>query len=77
MEDWALLDRPRYLHPSLLAQKDKTFFTPHLGSAVDKVRKEIAMEAARNIVQGLKGEIPRDAVNRIEAAGGRNSLPVN
>jgi phosphonate dehydrogenase len=35
----------------------------HLGSAVDSVRREIAMEAARNIIQGLNGEVPMGAVN--------------
>ena len=63
MEDWARLDRPRHLPEKLLALKDKTFFTPHLGSAVDEVRLEVTMEAARNIVQVLKGERPQGAVN--------------
>jgi phosphonate dehydrogenase len=66
MEDWAFEDRPRFIHPSLLAHRDKTVFTPHLGSAVDSVRKAIAMEAGRNIIQALKGETPQGAVNHIE-----------
>lgn len=66
MEDWALEDRPRDIHPTLLALKDKTILTPHLGSAVDDVRKEIALEAARNIVQALEGRIPIGALNRPE-----------
>lgn len=68
MEDWALKDRPRTIHPDLLAQKDKTVLTPHLGSAVDAIRKEIALEAARNIIQALEGRIPAGAVNRIDTA---------
>lgn len=65
MEDWALDDRPRKVNPNLLAQENKTLFTPHLGSAVDSVRKEIALEAARNIIQGLQGQVPSGAINRI------------
>jgi phosphonate dehydrogenase len=68
MEDWALEDRPRSIHPALLAQKDKTIFTPHLGSAVDDIRKEIALEAARNIVQALEGHPPKGAVNQIKTS---------
>jgi phosphonate dehydrogenase len=64
MEDWALEDRPRTIHPTLLELKDKTILTPHLGSAVDNVRKEIALEAARNIVQALDGSTPMGALNR-------------
>jgi phosphonate dehydrogenase len=66
MEDWALEDRPRFIHPSLLAHHDRTIFTPHLGSAVDSVRKAIAMEAGRNIIQALTGETPQGAVNHIK-----------
>lgn len=63
-EDWALPSRPRVIPPALLNHPQCTLFTPHLGSAVDRVRSEIAMAAARNIVQALQGEIPRDAINR-------------
>lgn len=66
MEDWALNDRPRTISPTLLDLSDKTVFTPHLGSAVDDVRKDIALEAARNIVQVLSGEPPAGAVNQLE-----------
>jgi phosphonate dehydrogenase len=66
MEDWALKDRPLSIHPALIAQKDKTILTPHLGSAVDDIRKWIALEAARNIVQVLEGRTPMGALNRID-----------
>ncbi len=66
MEDWALDGRPRSVHPGLLARRDKTVLTPHLGSAVNDIRREIALEAARNIIQGLAGEQPVGAINRIE-----------
>jgi phosphonate dehydrogenase len=41
--------------------------TTHIGSAVERVRFEIAMEAAVNIVQALHGERPQGAVNSPEA----------
>jgi len=63
MEDWAREDRPRSIPRSLLEDTDHTFFTPHLGSAVDDVRREIALEAARNILSALNGERPEGAIN--------------
>jgi phosphonate dehydrogenase len=41
---------------------DRTVFTPHLGSAVDKGRREIALSAARAIADVLAGKPPADAV---------------
>jgi len=70
MEDWALEDRPGTIHPALLAQKEKTVLTPHLGSAVNDIRKEIALEAARNIIRVLDGHRPPGAVNRIDETVG-------
>jgi len=64
MEDWARTDRPSSISSGLTQKAEKTFFTPHIGSAVDSVRREIAMEAARNILQALNGEVPQGAVNR-------------
>ncbi len=63
MEDWARKDRPASIPQSLLQDSDHTFFTPHLGSAVDEIRRDIALEAARNILQALKGERPSGAIN--------------
>jgi len=64
MEDWARNDRPQNVSVGLLARTDQTVFTPHLGSAVGEVRKEIEMEAARSILEALQGHVPRGAVNR-------------
>lgn len=64
MEDWARIDRPLGVPRELLENVEKTFFTPHLGSAVDSVRREIAMEAARSILQALDNEMPNGAVNQ-------------
>jgi len=58
-EDWALPGRPLGLAPAL-REHPRTLFTPHLGSAVASVRREIALRAASNIVDALQGRPPRD-----------------
>ena len=63
MEDWARTDRSPRICQKLLDLSDRTFLTPHLGSAVETARREIAMEAARNIVDALHGKKPRGAIN--------------
>lgn len=70
-EDWILRDRPASIARGLLEDADRTVFTPHLGSAVDKVRAAIAMEAAENIVAALHGERPKGAVNEPTKQPGR------
>jgi len=62
-EDWALPGRPNAVNLALLDSELRTVFTPHLGSAVEHVRLEIAMEAAENIVEALQGLRPHGAVN--------------
>jgi len=64
-EDWARLDRPREIPQSLLAQPEKTLFTPHIGSAVMDVRKAIEAEAATSILEALRGDRPTGAVNEV------------
>lgn len=64
MEDWARPGRPSGIPSNLLRMCDRTLFTPHLGSAVHRVRVEIERTAARAIVQALRGEHPEGAVNR-------------
>jgi phosphonate dehydrogenase len=61
-EDLSRDDRPRGIPPRLLAHPERTVFTPHLGSAVDDVRREIAMSAARGVVDLIEGREPRGAV---------------
>jgi phosphonate dehydrogenase len=63
MEDLARPNRPRAIEPRLLSHP-LTLFTPHLGSAVDRARREIALQAADNIVDALSGRAPRHAVNK-------------
>ena len=61
-EDWALADRPLAVPARLLASP-RTLFTPHLGSAVRRVRLAIEHRAADNILALLRGERPPDAIN--------------
>ncbi|OJU35010.1 MAG: hydroxyacid dehydrogenase [Alphaproteobacteria bacterium 65-37] len=68
MEDWALADRPKGIDQRLIDLRDRTVFSPHLGSAVDDVRREIELSAARNIVQFLAGDLPVNALNTTERA---------
>lgn len=63
MEDWSRPDHPGSIPAQLLRNDSQTLFTPHLGSAVAAVRKEIELEAAENILQALQGVKPRGAVN--------------
>jgi len=67
-EDWALHDRPAAIAPELLAIAN-TLFTPHLGSAVSKVRLAIENRAADNIIAVLEGRVPPDAINEPLALG--------
>ncbi len=63
MEDWALADRPEAVPEALRTAVGSTLFTPHLGSAVDSIRREIALEAATSVLECLRGQIPSGAVN--------------
>ena len=62
MEDWALPGRPASIPARLLAHP-RTLFTPHLGSAVDELRREMSRQAARQVRQVLDGQRPDHAVN--------------
>ena len=64
LEDWALPDRPRGIDARLLADPARTLFTPHIGSAVESVRRRIEMDAAVNLVEALRGERPHGAIGR-------------
>jgi phosphonate dehydrogenase len=62
-EDWALQDRPSQIDPRLTTSLAPTVFTPHIGSGVTEVRREIELSAARSILDVLAGRIPFGAVN--------------
>ncbi len=67
-EDWLLPHRPRAVGRRLLDHPN-TLFTPHIGSAVQRVRLEIEHRAADNILAVLSGNEPPDAINRPIAQG--------
>lgn len=62
-EDWARSDRPATIEAELRAPGAPTVLTPHIGSAVAEVRREIELSAVRSIVDVLVGRTPRHAVN--------------
>jgi phosphonate dehydrogenase len=74
MEDWARAGRPPTVSFRLRQYQDRTAFTPHLGSAVDAVRFDIAMAAAESIVDCFEGRPPQGAVNapNLPAADAQN-----
>ena len=62
-EDWALENRPTGIDPRLTNLSAPTVFTPHIGSGVTEVRREIELSAARSILDVLAGRVPFGAVN--------------
>jgi phosphonate dehydrogenase len=62
-EDWALEDRPTRIDPRLTTSSAPTVFTPHIGSGVTDVRRQIELSAARSILDVLAGRIPSGAVS--------------
>ncbi len=66
-EDWGLDERPAAISTALLSHP-KTVFTPHIGSAVSRVRVAIEQRAATNILAVLAGLAPPDAINRIDTS---------
>lgn len=63
-EDWALTERPVAIPPELLSHPERTLLTPHLGSAVAAVRRDIELCAAQNILTALRNETPMHAINQ-------------
>jgi phosphonate dehydrogenase len=62
MEDWALPGHPSGIEDRL-ARHPRTLLTPHLGSAVDDVRRQMSLQAAHQVRQALEGRRPDHAVN--------------
>ena len=62
-EDWALPGRPQRIPKELLYDRERTLFTPHIGSAVIDVRRAIERDAALNILEALDGGTPHGAIN--------------
>lgn len=58
MEDWRLPDHPRSIPRDFLDATDRTVFTPHLGSAVDEIRRDITKATVHHLAQFFRGETP-------------------
>ena len=52
MEDWLLPGRPDHISRRLL-DHPRTLFTPHLGSAVDSVRREMSLRSAAQVERAV------------------------
>ena len=63
-EDWGLDQRSESISATLLNHPN-TVLTPHIGSAVARVRVAIEQRAATNIIAVLAGLAPQDAINRV------------
>jgi glyoxylate reductase len=55
-------EREPDVHPRLL-ELDNVVLLPHIGSATDETRLRMAMTAARNLVQGIRGERPDNLIS--------------
>ncbi len=62
MEDVGLGTRPTGIAASLLGHP-RCVFTPHIGSATAMARRAVETQAARSILQALRGMRPEGAVN--------------
>lgn len=62
-EDWARMDRPAGIDERLARPDARTVLTPHIGSAVASVRRDIELSAARSILDVLSGRTPDGAIN--------------
>lgn len=60
-EDWSLPGRPTEV-PVRLREHPRTFFTPHLGSAVARVRRAIEHRAVDNVEAVLAGRAAPDCL---------------
>jgi phosphonate dehydrogenase len=74
-EDWARDDRPAHIDARLISPSAPTVLTPHIGSGVTQVRREIELSAARSIVDALSGRVPDGALNNPSLARRRVSEP--
>jgi phosphonate dehydrogenase len=74
-EDWARTDRPRAIDARLVSPAARTVLTPHIGSAVIDVRREIEASAARSIIKAIRGETPSGAINVPQTDSRRVLMP--
>ncbi|RJQ07885.1 MAG: hydroxyacid dehydrogenase [Bacillota bacterium] len=75
MEDWPAagpIARPvRSVPASLVANRDRTVLTPHISTAVEEVRVQIALAQAGAVLDVLEGRRPAGAVNEPLGRGTR------
>ena len=71
LEDLSRDARPRAVPAALLASRERTVLTPHLGSAVDEVRYAIAHAAALAVIDQRCGRTPRGALNHPLSEAGK------
>ncbi|MFX7667030.1 NAD(P)-dependent oxidoreductase, partial [Acinetobacter baumannii] len=62
-EDWARPGRPGAIDARLTRPDARTVLTPHIGSAVMSVRRQIEFSAATSIIEALAGKVPSGAIN--------------
>jgi phosphonate dehydrogenase len=62
-EDDSLPDRPRSIHPGLMARIDATVMTPHIGTGTVEARERLAITTAEQLLAALRGEMPSGAIN--------------
>ena len=72
-EDWARDDRPAHIDARLISPSAPTVLTPHIGSGVTQVRREIELSAARSIIDALSGRAPEGALNNPSLGQHRSS----
>ena len=75
LEDHQYADRPGGIDARLLDARERTLFTPHLGTAVYADRVELALVQATCVLQALRGERPGGAVNAPAIAGAQRRTP--
>jgi phosphonate dehydrogenase len=74
-EDWARDDRPRGIPAGLTAPETATLLTPHIGSAVVDIRRQIERAAAESVLDVFAGRTPQGAVNRPRTRSGDDQPP--
>ena len=65
VEDQEELLRPGAVAEGLLQARDRTVFTPHLGSATLETRRALSLAVAENVLSALRGERPPGAINHV------------
>lgn len=65
-EDVLIKSRPSYISDELLAQSEKTVFTPHIGTGTLEARERLAVSSATQLLTALRGKLPSGAVNQVE-----------